>query len=174
MAARNILKTLTTEHNELRDLFEQMEKTTDRAAKTREDLLGKIEKGLLPHAAWEEQVFYPAFKERADRDGLKTHAEALSEHAAVEETAIPRVKAAEFGTPQFAGRVKVFGELIDHHATEEEKTMFKMAKAMFSAEELAQLDEQYQAWKVSPEGLKAVAAAKAECERLASAVPAAE
>jgi hemerythrin-like domain-containing protein len=59
MAARNILKTLTTEHNELRDLFEQMEKTTDRAAKTRVDLLAKIEKGLLPHAKWEEVVFLP-------------------------------------------------------------------------------------------------------------------
>ncbi len=170
MATRNILKTLTTEHNDLRELFAQMEKTTDRAAKSREDLLNKIEKGLLPHAKWEENVFYPAFKARADRDGLKTHAEALSEHAAVEEIVIPRVKAAEFATPQFAGRVKVFGELIDHHASEEEKTMFKMAKQMFSSEELAQFDEQYEAWKKSPEGIQAIAAAKADSDRLASSL----
>ena len=172
MASRNILKTLTVEHNELRQLFAQMEKTTDRAQKARKDLLGKIEQGLLPHAKWEETVFYPAFKARADRDGLKTHAEALCEHAAVEETAIPSVKAAEITTPQFAGRVKVFGELIDHHATEEEKTMFKMAKKMFNADELAAFDEQYESWKKSPVGLKAVADAKAESERLAESRPA--
>lgn len=174
MASRNILKTLSTEHNELRDLFEQMGKTTDRAQKSREELLNKIEKGLLPHAKWEEIVFYPAFKARADRDGLKTHAEAICEHAAVEETAIPRVKAAEFASPQFAGRVKVFGELIDHHASEEEKTMFKMAKKMFSAEELSEFDEQYEQWKSSAEGLQVVAEAKAESERVADTLPAAD
>ena len=55
---------------------------------------------------------------------------------------IPSAKAAGFGTPQFVGRVKVFGKLIDHHATKEEKTTFKMAKIIFSAELLGQLNEQ--------------------------------
>lgn len=174
MASRNILKTLATEHSALRELFAQMEKTTDRAAKSRAELLGKIEKSLLPHAKWEEAVLYPAFKARADRDGLKTHAEAICEHAAVEDTAIPRVKAAEFATPQFAGRVKVFGELVDHHAGEEEKTMFKMAKKMFSADELAQFDEQYEQWKSSAEGMQVVADAKAESMRVAAGLPAAD
>ncbi len=168
MSTRNILKTLTEEHEQLRDLFAQMEKTSDTAAKTRESLLRKIELGLVPHAKWEEAVLYPAFKQRADRDGLKTHAEAVTEHKTVEEVVIPSVKAAEFGTPQFAGRVKVFGELIDHHATEEEKTMFKMAKTMFSAEELGQLDEQYEQWKSSPDGLTAVAFATAEMNQSAN------
>lgn len=174
MASRNILKTLATEHSALRDLFSQMEKTTDRAKKSREELLNKIENSLLPHAKWEEAVFYPAFKARADREGLKTHAEAICEHVAVEETAIPRVKAAEFATPQFAGRVKVFGELVDHHASEEEKTMFKLAKKMFSADELSQFDEQYEQWKSSAEGLQVVADAKAETGRVADNLPAAD
>lgn len=170
--ARSILKTLKTEHDDLRGLFAQMEDTTDRAKKQRADLLKKIEAGLVPHAKWEEDVFYPAFKARADRDGLKTHAEAVAEHAAVEDTTIPMVKAADVATPEFAGRVKVFGELIDHHATEEEKTMFKMAKKMFSADELADFDVQYEQWKSSPEGKQAVAAAKAETDQLAREQPA--
>ena len=84
--ARDILKTLKNEHNVLRDLFLQMEDTTDRAAKGRGELLAKIEANLMPHAKWEEVTFYPAFKERADRDGLKTLAEAGI-------TAAPRVEA---------------------------------------------------------------------------------
>lgn len=156
--ARDILKTLKTEHALVRDLFEQIKGTTDRAEKTRSELLAKIEANLMPHAKWEEEVFYPAFKERADRDGLQTHAEAVQEHKAVEQTVIPDVHAVEVTTPEFAGRVKVFAELIDHHATEEEKTMFKMAREMFSAEERAQLDEDYEAWKNSPAGAAAVAA----------------
>lgn len=160
MATRDILKTLKSEHNVLRDLFKQMEDTTDRAEKGRAELLGKIEANLMPHAKWEEIVFYPAFKERADRDGLKTHAEALLEHATVEETVIPNVKASDVATPEFAGRVKVFGELIDHHAKEEETTMFKMAREMFSEQELEAFDVAYEEWKNSSAADNAIAGAK--------------
>jgi hemerythrin-like domain-containing protein len=160
--ARDILKTLQTEHDTLRKLFSQINDTTDRALKTRGALLEEIEANLMPHAKWEEQVFYPAFAERADRDGLKTHAEALSEHHAVENSVIPEVNAADLDTPVFAGRVKVFGEMIDHHATEEEKTMFKMARELFTAEERADLDEQYESWKQSGEAATLIAGEKAK------------
>jgi len=162
MATRDILRTLQAEHDELRGLFEEMEGTTDRATKKRAELLLKIKAGLLPHAKWEEQVFYPAFAERADRDGLKTHAEAVEEHRAVEKTVMPDVHSADFSTPQFAGRVKVFGEMIDHHATEEETTMFKMARRLFTARERSELDIAYEEWKASPAAAAAVAAAEAE------------
>lgn len=150
MATRDILKTLKSEHDELRGLFEQMESTTDRAGKKRADLLARIKSNLLPHAKWEETVFYPMFAERADRDGLKTHAEAVEEHRAVEKTVLPDVQAAEITTPQFAGRVKVFGEMIDHHASEEETTMFSMARKLFTPKERAELDVAYEEWKASP------------------------
>ena len=159
---RDILKTLKQEHDMLRDLFEEMKSTTDRASKTRTDLLKKIDENLLPHAKWEEQVFYPAFAERANRDGLQTHAEALEEHRAVEETVMPDVHGADVTTPEFAGRSKVFGEQLDHHAKEEEKTMFKMARELFSAEERADLDVQYETWKKSPEAMAALATAAAK------------
>ncbi|WP_372013884.1 hemerythrin domain-containing protein [Pseudoxanthomonas sp. 10H] len=149
MASRDILKTLKTEHDLLRALFEEMESTTDRAEKRRTELLARIEANLLPHAKWEETVFYPSFAERADRDGLKLHAEAVEEHRAVEKTIMPDVHAADITSPQFAGRVKVFGELIDHHAKDEETEMFVMARKLFTPAELAELDEAYEEWKAS-------------------------
>lgn len=160
--ARDILKTLKTEHDALRELFEQMKATTDRAEKTRTTLLEKIEMQLIPHAKWEEEVFYPAFRERADRDGQQAFAEAMAEHHAVENSVIPEVHAADVDTPDFAGRTKVFGELIDHHASEEEKTMFRMARELFSTEERAQLDEEYEAWKASDAAANVIAAEKAK------------
>jgi hemerythrin-like domain-containing protein len=160
--ARDILQTLKAEHDALRALFAELKETTDRGIKKREGLLEEIEANLIPHAKWEEKVFYPAFKERADRDGLQTHAEALAEHHAVETSVMPEVHAAEPGTPEFAGRAKVMGEFIDHHAKEEEKTMFKMARELFSAEERAQLDEDYETWKQSDTGINVVAAEKAK------------
>lgn len=160
--ARDILRTLKEEHDAVRALFDELKGTTDRALKTRVELLEKIEASLIPHAKWEEEVFYPAFAERADRDGLQTHAEALAEHHAVETSVIPEVHAADPGTPEFAGRSKVFGEFVDHHAKEEEKTMFRMARELFSSEERAQLDEQYEAWKASPAAENALLAEKAK------------
>lgn len=160
--ARDILKTLKDEHDLLRSLFEELKGTTDRALKTREDLLERIEANLIPHAKWEEEVFYPAFSERADRDGQQTYAEALAEHHAVENSVIPEVHAAEVDTPEFAGRSKVLGEFVDHHAKEEEKTMFRMARELFSAEERAQLDEEYEQWKASPAAENALMAEKAK------------
>jgi len=151
---RDILKTLQAEHDHLRSLFADMDETTERAKKGRAELLTEIELGLIPHAKWEELYLYPAFKERADREGLKTHAEAVQEHRAVELTVLPDLKTKPVDSTEFAGSAKVLGEFVDHHATEEEKTMFKMARKLFSAEELAAFDEQYEEWKSSPEAAK--------------------
>ena len=134
-----------------------MEGTTDRAKKTRSELLGDIEAGLIPHAKWEELVFYPAFKQRADREGLKTHAEAVQEHRAVELTVLPDLKGKPTDSVEFAGSAKVLSEFVEHHAGEEEKTMFKMARKLFSTEELAELDEQYEQWKSTTEAAREMA-----------------
>ena len=162
MARPNILATLTKEHAEVRKLFDELKDTTDRAIKGRTELFEEIQAKLMPHAKWEEQVLYPAFRERADREGLQTVAEAYLEHGAVENSVIPEVKAAEVGTPEFAGHAKVFAEFVDHHAKEEEKTMFRMARGMFSADELEQFDADYAAWKDSPAAANALAAADAK------------
>ncbi len=156
----DILKVLQAEHDVLRDLFSQLNATTDRALKKRQALMQEIEANLTPHAKWEEDVFYPAFAERANQQGLKIHAEAVEEHRIVERMVIPDVKSAEFGTPEFAGRAKVFGDLIDHHASEEETELFRQFRQLFSAQERAQLAEEYEEWKHSLMGAARVSGEK--------------
>ena len=82
---------------------------------------------------------------------------------------MPDVHASQVDTPEFAGRAKVFGEMIEHHAKEEEKTMFKMARELFSAQELAELDVAYEEWKASPAAAAAVAGAEAKAGLKAAA-----
>jgi len=148
----SILATLSDEHAELRDLFEQMNATSDRAEKKRTMLLERIESILIPHAKWEEFVFYPAFAERANSEQLLQHAEAIQEHRAVELTVLPDLHASAKNTRQFAGSAKVLGEFVTHHAREEEKEMFASARRLFAAKELAAFDEQYAEWKDSLAG----------------------
>ena len=149
---RNILTTLKAEHDALRALFEQVNATTDRAEKTRLQLLEKIEAALVPHAKWEETVFYPAFAERASHDQLLLYTAAMQEHRAVEQSVLPDLKACDPASREFAGSAKVMGEQIDHHAREEEREFFAAMRQLFTAPGLAGMDAQYEQWKVSGAG----------------------
>jgi hypothetical protein len=149
---RSITATLKSEHADLKKLFDQMDATSDRAEKKRTDLLARIESILIPHAKWEEFVFYPAFAQRANHEQLLQHAEAIQEHRAVELTVLPDLHASAKNTRQFAGSAKVLGEFVKHHAGEEEREMFDSAHEIFEPRELADLDERYEQWKNSLAG----------------------
>ncbi|HEV2623380.1 MAG TPA: hemerythrin domain-containing protein [Frateuria sp.] len=145
----NILDTLKTEHDQLRELFAQINKTADSEADARHDLLKRIEALLIPHSKWEETVFYPAFEDRADHEQQLIYAEAIQEHRAVELAVLPDIHAADVDSRQFAGSVQVCGEMVKHHAHEEETKMFDTARELFSAAELADFDREYARWKDS-------------------------
>lgn len=143
----DILDTLKKEHDELRKLFKQLTDTGDTAEKTRSDLLEKIRVRLVGHARGEEAVFYPAFRKRGDHEDLGSLAEAFEEHRAVEKTVLPDLKKAAPGSRKFAGISKVLKEFVEHHAKEEEGTMFAAARKLFDDDEREALDKQYKAWK---------------------------
>lgn len=94
-------------------------------------------------------MFYPGFAERASHDQQRLKAEAMTEHRALELAVLPDIHAADFNSRQFAGCVKACSDLIKHHSHEEEAQMFAAARQLFSAQELADLDEQYASWKDS-------------------------
>jgi hemerythrin-like domain-containing protein len=68
--------------------------------------------------------------------------EALEEHRAVHKLVLPDLKKTDPTSDKFSGRAKVLKELVEHHADEEEKEMFKMAKKAMSTDELKKLGEQ--------------------------------
>lgn len=145
----NILDTLKTEHDQLRELFARINKTADSEADARHDLLKRIEAALIPHAKWEETVFYPEFEKRANHEQKLIYAEAIQEHRAVELAVLPDIHAADVDSRQFAGSIQVCGEMIKHHSHEEETKMFDAVRQLFSADELAELDTKYARWKDS-------------------------
>lgn len=142
-----IIETLKAEHKVVLAKLKELEATTDRAEKTRTELRNEIEKALVGHAKGEEAVVYPAYAARGNKEDLKAHAEAEVEHKAVEEVVLPRLMAADVGSREFAGTSKVLMEFVDHHAKEEEKTIFPAMKKLFATGELEQLDVDYKSWK---------------------------
>ena len=133
---------LKTDHKKVRALLETLD-TTDAPAR-RTNLLRQIEVEVKAHATIEEEIFYPAFKRKAEEsEQVEMFFEAKEEHGLVD-IMLPKAKQSNPSSEQFAARAKVLKDLIVHHAKEEEKQMFKAAKELFDRDELKALGAQLQ------------------------------
>ena len=122
---------LKQDHKAVKALLTELADTTNRAQKTRTELLQKIATEIKAHAMIEEEIFYPAFKAAGEKaDDGKMFFEALEEHRAAGDLVLPDLLKTDVQSDQFGGRAKVLKELIEHHADEEEKEMFPRARAI--------------------------------------------
>jgi hemerythrin superfamily protein len=146
----NAIELLKQDHNNLRAMFDELSTTTSRGVKKRTELVRKIEMALTTHNTIEEEIFYPAFQKAGDgKDDAKMYFEALEEHRAAGDLVLPDLLKTEPASEKFSGRAKVLKELFEHHAKEEEKEMFKRAKALFDKKMLDELGEQMTERKVA-------------------------
>lgn len=133
---------LKNDHDTVEALLDDLAKSTTRAVKKRAELLDKIRVELKAHTTIEEEIFYPAFKEKGDKsDDDKMYFEALEEHRAAGDLVLPDLLRTAVDSEKFSGRAKVLKELVKHHADEEEKEMFTRAKKLMSKADLADLGE---------------------------------
>ncbi len=138
----NAIELLKQDHEKVKKLLEDISDTTERAVKKRAELLNTIATELEMHTTLEEEIFYPAFKKAGSREELQMFHEAKEEHRAVEALVLPDLLNTDPGTVEFAGRLKVMKELLEHHIEEEEQEMFKNAKKLMSKQELDELGKQ--------------------------------
>lgn len=133
---------LKADHKKVRGLLEVLDQTDAPAKRTK--LVGQIELELKVHTQIEEEIFYPAFRKRAeDSEQKQMFHEAKEEHGLVD-IILPKVKRTNPSSDEFAARAKVLKDLVLHHKKEEEREMFKAAKELFEKDELKSLGEQLQ------------------------------
>ncbi|HLV16600.1 MAG TPA: hemerythrin domain-containing protein [Pseudomonas sp.] len=144
----NAIELLKQDHETVRKLLEQLSGTTERAVKTRQDLLQKIAQELTIHTQLEEQIFYPAFKKAGGKDAAIMDAEAREEHRAVDSLVMPDLLKTDPSSIAFTGRVKVLKELLEHHIEEEETDLFPEAEELLG-ERLEELGQQMESMKRS-------------------------
>ncbi|MEH6686043.1 MAG: hemerythrin domain-containing protein [Halopseudomonas sabulinigri] len=138
----NAIELLKKDHKTVKSLLAKLMDTTERAIKTRSELLEKIRTEVSIHTTLEEELFYPAFNKAGAKDEAKMVAEAKEEHRAVEELVLPDLFKTEPGSINFSGRMKVLKELLEHHIEEEEEEMFKDAAKLMSKDQLLELGKQ--------------------------------
>ena len=141
------LSLLKKDHDRVRALFSQVEKLSDRATTSRRDLFEQIDEELTLHAKVEEKILYPAFKERAESSEQRDEVlEAVEEHAGAKRL-IKEINGLESTDERYKAKLSVLMESVKHHADEEEKNMFPMARKIFDEAELEELGNQIAAAK---------------------------
>ena len=65
------IRVLTDDHRDVEELFVRFEKTGEGAHKRRSDLVERITEALSIHASIEEEIFYPAARDRSPRPVMR-------------------------------------------------------------------------------------------------------
>jgi hemerythrin-like domain-containing protein len=136
---KDAIALLKEDHEKVRGLLARLEKTTERAADTREELLARIAEEIKIHTTIEEEIFYPAYRDAVSRrDDAKLYQEALEEHH-VADTVLMELGQSDTGSDVFSAKAKVLKDVVEHHAEEEEKQMFPRARRAMETAELKEL-----------------------------------
>jgi len=143
----NAIDLLKADHERAKGILSQLSESTERGVKKRTELLNKLEMEISIHTRLEEEILYPAYKKAGGKEQDVMYYEAKEEHRTVDSLVLPDLKHTDPSTPEFAGRVKVVKELLEHHIEEEETEMFPQAKKLLGKAELEELGTQMETLK---------------------------
>ena len=141
----NALSLLKQDHGNVDHLFSRFEAlrsdaNDDEKARVRDLVVEQ----LSVHAEIEEQLFYPAVRQRLDDDFDVL--EGLEEHHIVKWT-LSELEGIPPSAERFDAKMTVLIESVRHHVGEEEEDLFPKVRAAFTVEELNDLGEAMEALK---------------------------
>ena len=138
---------LEQEHRRFEALLAQGEETTEQARMGRRELLATLTSSLNEHELMEEKVLYPALQPHAEARDIVL--EGFEEHH-VADLIVKELQDVATNDEQWAAKFKVLKESIEHHIGEEEGHMFRLARGIFSREELRDMAARMEALLTSP------------------------
>ncbi len=119
VAPQDGIDLLTADHREVDGYFQAFEAATQGAEK--KALADKICLALKVHTQIEEELFYPAAREKTGDGDLLD--EALVEHTGAK-TLIAQIESMRPEQPLYDAKVRVLAEQVRHHVEEEESELF--------------------------------------------------
>jgi hemerythrin-like domain-containing protein len=134
----NAISMLEEDHRKMKKLLSELESTTERGVKTREELFATVKDELTVHETIEEEIFYPALREHPKTKEIAL--EAYEEHHVVD-MVMAEIESVPYDDEKWGAKFKVMKENIEHHIEEEENEMFTQARQVFDETELEDLGE---------------------------------
>jgi len=139
------LELLTADHNRVRGLFKRFEAAEGENDAQAARLATMIFEELRIHTKIEEEIFYPTVTKLNDEiHGLVT--EGVEEHHVVD-TLMEEVKSLSPSDEEWAAKMKVLIENVEHHAEEEEQEMFPMIRRAMNNDARSELGQRVEARK---------------------------
>jgi iron-sulfur cluster repair protein YtfE (RIC family) len=144
----NAIELLKKDHRTVKSLFESFEKAKEKEEETsKAELFASIKEELDAHAQVEEEIFYPAFDQAAEKeDDKELVLEAGEEHKQVK-TLLAELEGLDPDDETFDAKMKVLKDNIEHHVEEEEGEMFPHAQKQLGGDRLEQLGQRIAARK---------------------------
>lgn len=128
---KNFFKLLIEEHEQVKEILEQLEETDESDIETREQLFKKLKSGLIPHMKAEEAAYYPVL---IDEDQSRKQAlEAAEEHHAAELILYELEKLSK-KNERWGAKLSVFKEILEHHIQEEQEELFDVTREVLDDE----------------------------------------
>jgi hemerythrin superfamily protein len=143
-ATMNPFELLKEDHKKVAGLLGQINETTERAEKTRNELFAKLYSELDAHSKMEEEILYPQLKQEEETREIAN--EAVEEHRVVKQL-LKELDVAQKTTEQWTAKFTVLKENIEHHVEEEEGEMFQKIRKAFSKDQIDELGERLAASK---------------------------
>ena len=138
------LSLLKEDHDKVKKILSDLDSTTERGVKTRQELFAKVKNELQVHEAIEEEIFYPALKEHPKAKELVL--EGYEEHNVVD-MVMHEIEGVPFDDETWGAKLTVMKENVEHHMAEEENDMFKQARQVFDLQDLEDLGDRMQSRK---------------------------
>jgi len=129
---------LKDDHDTLKKILNDLDSTTERGVKTREELFTRMRRELEVHEAIEEEIFYPALKEHPKAKELVMEA---YEEQNVVDMVMAEIEDTPYDDETWGAKLTVMKENIEHHIEEEEGEMFPQARQVFERSELQELGD---------------------------------
>ena len=138
------LSLLKLDHDKVKGVIAQIEETTARATKKREELFQGLVDDLTVHERIEEEIFYPTVGKHEKAKDIVL--ESYVEHEVVDDLT-DEISTLEADDDKWLPTFKVFKENLEHHIKEEEDELFPKVREIFSKEELEEMGGQMAALK---------------------------
>lgn len=140
----NVFELLKKDHETVKNLFARLEETNEEQVQEREDLFLSLNKELTIHALAEEKFFYSELKEDGETGEIAL--DALEEHKVVKKL-LKELDGNKKGTKEWAAKLKVLQEAVEHHVEEEEGELFEQAAVVLDEDEAELIGEEIESFK---------------------------
>lgn len=134
-AAMDVLSLLKRDHELVKDLMKRIERE-EKDTKARATMFEQLVDELSVHERIEEEIFYPALKEK--KDAKEDVLEGFEEHHLVDEI-IEDLDDVEPGDERWPAKFTVMQENVEHHIQDEEEKLFPKAEKLLGDKKLGEL-----------------------------------